>query len=74
MPISASDHSRIFTVIRERAEGQWETTVWEPTNSKNSTLIYMFDRNNSGAPTLPADQRLLYARYAAPPGAGVSKQ
>jgi hypothetical protein len=46
----------------DHLQGQWETTVWEPSHSKNSTVVYMFDRNNSGLPSLPPDQRLLYAR------------
>jgi hypothetical protein len=53
----------------DNLQGQWETTVWEPTDSKNSTEIFMFDRNNSGTLTLPADQRMLYAKSA---NAGVS--
>lgn len=43
-------------------EGQWETTVWEPTDSANSTHVWMFDRNNSAAAALPPDQRMLYAK------------
>ena len=43
-------------------QSQWETTVWEPTDSANSTIVWMFDRNNSGAPALPPDQRMLYAK------------
>lgn len=43
-------------------QSQWETTVWEPTHSANSTLVLMFDRNNSGAAALPPDQRMLYAK------------
>ena len=46
----------------DHLQGQWETTVWEPTNSRNSTEVWMFDRNNSGLQNLPPDQRLLYAR------------
>ena len=46
----------------DHLQGQWETTVWEPTDSKNSTEVWLFDRNNSGTPSLPPDQRLLYAR------------
>jgi hypothetical protein len=43
-------------------QSQWETTVWEPTQSANSTLVWMFDRNNSGAPSLPPDARMLFAK------------
>jgi hypothetical protein len=43
-------------------QAQWETTVWEPTDSANSTHVWMFDRNNSAAAALPPDQRMLYAK------------